>query len=496
MIFATRITKKLFSVVLVALLFIHHGSSVSAVDKSGGVVIYQVQTGDAGSTAREYVSLFNNSDSAVEITNWCLVYVTASNTTQTALTCIKTSPDTRVYVQSRTSVTFATSDFAGVHSGYALDYIFNATLSGTSGHVKLLGADKKVIDTVGWGSATNAEGNPVLSHANGKILQRKNLTENSLQDTNNNFNDFSTADPLFATGGNTYEEIVAPGRTVPIELSEVLANPEGADSGKEFIEFHNPTEEAVSLKNYVLQMSPSYNKNYPLPDKIIEPGGYIAVGDTETKLTLPNTSAGLKLSSISGVLVDESHTYHEPEEGSSWALVDDIWATTYRPTPGQPNELLATKACALGEQYVAESNKCLKAPVTVMPMACKVNQTRNPDTGRCRNIVTAAAIAPCKAGQVRNPGTGRCRNAASAQSIKECLAGQTRSPDTGRCRKDLPPISKASVTDIETPLITNNLKWWITGAGLLAAGGYALFEWRKEALGFALNLRNKFATSA
>lgn len=478
---------------------------VRATESPKSVVIYQVQTGTANATTQEYISIYNNTDQPLDVTNWCIVYATASDATQTQLSCIKPpNTKTKLMVKAYQAVTFATSEFVQTHPGYAPDALFSSTLSGTSGHVKLLDQSKSVIDTIGWGSATKPEGSPIQAHANGKVLQRKVAQAPVLQDSNSNLNDFSQTDLILAPGGNIYEEQViyecAPEYPLCIEnhpiITELFPDPEGADVGKEFIELHNPSSHPINLKGYSLQLGPNFTKSFFLPNTVLAPNQYISFSDTESGITLPNTNATIRLVSPMGEVVNET-SYSNISEGQSMAHIDGAWQLTYEPSPSALNTMLANKPCKANQSYDEETQMCRTVKATAVPATCKQNQIRNVETGRCRNMAAAALVTTCKAGQEKNPLTNRCRNIVAAQTAKTCPAGQQRNSETNRCRKIVANAgATGTVKDVPSPLIKNNVKWWIAGISLIGASTYALFEWRQEFLNIVIAIRSRFAVSA
>lgn len=512
MIFAGKTKTKNINILITGVILLYgHNASAS----SGSVVISQVQTGSSSSSSQEYVSIYNNSEQPVDLTNWCVNYASASDATQTQLGCIK-PPDlhTKLMLPSYASVVLASNEFLSAHPGYNADFIFTAGISATSGHIKLLNQDKSVIDKLGWGAAASPEGTSAPAPPAGKILQR--LTEqNILKDSNNNIADFQPAELVLRQPGNLYEEDIPvdPAGPAPL-INELMPDAEGADAGKEFIEFYNPNETPVNLKDYIIQVGPSYAKSYPLPAMTMEPGSYLALNDLQTGMVLPNTSASVRLVA-SGDIVSSSEAYDSLGEGVSWILINDAWELTYAPTPNAENILHETKncpatqvrsdltgsctnaaeegntitACKPDQERNLATNRCRKISViTSALLSCKAGQVRNPETGRCRSITAAlTGASPCKPGQTRSPETKRCRNAAITHK-KSCPAGQQINPKTNRCKKAAGSAAKLNnVKDVRTGLIANNAKWWVAGFATVGSAGYAIYEWRREA-GLVLEL--------
>jgi len=485
----------------------------SAIDDA--VLIYQVQTG--GNTAtQEFVSIYNNGLAAIDITDWCITYSSASDASQTQLGCFRSSEaNSRVMLGAHSTALIATNEFLQNHPSLQPDLVFPAGIAATGGHIKLINRDGVIMDTLGWGTATRPENTSAPASPAGKILERLVNEDDRLLDINNNSIDFSVVAFTSLANGNVYEESMPdlPTAEFTLKITELMPDAAGADTGKEYIEFYNSGDAPINLNDYMLQVSPNFSKNYDLPDVILQPKQYISLTDIQTGIILPNTSASVRLLSTEGTVISITQSYSGLEEQTAWAWHDSSWQKTFMQTPNAANIIMADKPCPEGETRNSETgycisastsneespttpclpgyerntvtNRCRKLTVASILQACKLTQTRNPGTGRCHNIATQSKSVVCKINQQRNPTTNRCRNIAAASTAKNCPAGQERNPDTGRCRKIAK--SKASmqnVKDIKSPMIVNSAKWWMAGVAAIGSAGYAIFEWRREILSF------------
>lgn len=448
-------------------------------------VIYQLQVGATGITNKEYISVYNNSATAVDITGWCIKYgvTTTPTTTDTAnLGCI-TAPDaqTKLWLPAHGYMVAASSAFrADYPAATVFDIIFSsASIANKDRYIRLLDTSNTEIDRLGWGSGSTPEGTAAANPVSPTILQRLSLDSVTLKDTNNNSVDFGSVTAPTLAISTVYEVItpvdictnldglqtqlpagylkdpagdcqpdlclnidglqtsVPPGyesadgencaliplESAPLLITELLPNATSYDTGNEFIEIYNPNNRPINLKGYVLQLGPSYTKSYSLPDQIIAPGTYQAFSDTQTGLILPNTTATLRLVAPNSDVVSLTAAYDQPAENNTWAMIDGLWQYTNQPTPGLAN--LPMLISSTSEDTATTS----LAP-------CRQDQERNPDTNRCRLIQTAAgSLTACKPGQERNPDTNRCRSVlASTDSLVPCKPDQERNPDTNRCR--------------------------------------------------------------
>jgi len=116
-------------------------------------------------------------------------------------------------------------------------------------------------------------------------------------------------------------------------IVEVMADPQGVDTEKEWIEIHNPTDTPLSLEGLELFVTPDTTgkeKRFALPSLEMLPGAYLTLGDNHSGMlpphvdigydralgALPNTSATVGLRKIGGALIDSMH-YSSTKTGRS-----------------------------------------------------------------------------------------------------------------------------------------------------------------------------------
>ncbi len=166
---------------------------------SSTVVISQVQVGDVSSATNEFIELYNNADTSVDISNWCVYYASAGSTTVgSKIACLTPSgANIHIFIPSRAYALVSSRQLLLANPNFGGDASFSATLSGTAGHVRLIDANNIEIDKVGWGiSAVSAEGGmPVLVPLPGSVLQRVLTDATVYSDTDNNKSDFVLSAP-------------------------------------------------------------------------------------------------------------------------------------------------------------------------------------------------------------------------------------------------------------------------------------------------------------
>jgi hypothetical protein len=140
-----------------------------------------------------------------------------------------------------------------------------------------------------------------------------------------------------------------------IYISEIMANPDGTDTNKEWIELHNADTKKIHLGNWTLDDIEGGSKPYTLPDSLfIEPGKAILIDSKTSKISLGNKEDSVRLFDFNGLLIDEVD-YEEAPSGHSYSRIiiqneDNEEETQYLwtkdITPGQENpiyfEFLAT----------------------------------------------------------------------------------------------------------------------------------------------------------
>ncbi len=492
-------------------------------------VLGHVKTGESSALSREFVSIYNNSEEPIDVTDWCIYYASASDATKTKLACLEAPADNiRLMLSAFSYATFASSEFVSATPGLIPDAIFTSGMAASGGHIRLHDKDAIEIDKLGWGTATSPEGVAVAPYPSGSVFERKKINDvQFLQDNNDNSTDFTSVilsiipnsgiveeevlvdvcanidgvqttvpDDYFLVGGECAQDVcdniaglqaIIPSgyesldgencteKVVVLEssiltITELLPNVSSTDTGKEYIEIYNPNPKAIQLEGYKLQLGPAYSKIYVLENRLLDPFSYVTFSDLLSKLTLPNSSASVRLIAPAGNAVSETAVYDSPEDDEAWALINDVWQFTNRPTPDSANMI------SLFTEEVASTG----GDSELKP--CEAGQERNPTTNRCRSIAQTDSLVPCKAGQERNPETNRCRAFAdTASALTSCDPGEERNPETNRCRKitAVGEVASAKVTDVPTSTKNKNnyvVFGLIVGALLI----YAVYEWRSE----------------
>ena len=138
-----------------------HAMIVCASGGGGGdadLSVNEFMTGVTGAAANEFVEIVNTGTAAADLSGWKLVYRSAAGTSDVVLATI---PDGTM-LAAGSFYLFGGSGYVG---GPPADQSFSTGIAATGGAVGVRDATAGLVDSVGWGTATNAlvEGTPVAA---------------------------------------------------------------------------------------------------------------------------------------------------------------------------------------------------------------------------------------------------------------------------------------------------------------------------------------------
>lgn len=460
-----------------------------ASDLDTGVRISHILAGESSSTSSEFIALFNNSDSDIDVTGYCLRMVDELND----FICVNADAGKRVYIKARDYLTITSQKFFDLHEDYAADTIYptGKLAVGTDGII-LRDATAKAIDTVQWG--VDDPGIPT-----GTMAQRNSVDGLGIElidmDTMNLADFRAVLPPLTFPLNNSYELMIPPVECAESceedvdavnECTGIVLNEIGANIEEQYIEVHNPTDEVIEIAGCKLQTNRS-SKTFTFLEESLAAGQYLTIAVSETELTLTKTTTGTVYLLSSDEMTElDVQTYSNLNEDTSWSRFEDGWFQTYALTPGEENVDQEYPPCDQGYFRNTETGRCNQIPVEEELTPCDVGQYRSTETNRCRNLTLPSSLKPCRADQYRNQDTNRCRNLASASSdLKPCKENQYRSEETNRCRNkagDTLPEAAFKVQPVDNA--DEAFAGWLALGGVgVVAGGYAGWEWRRELAG-------------
>jgi hypothetical protein len=155
----------------------------------GSVTINEFSTGTEGALNDEFVEIVNAGTSAVDLSGWKLAYRSAAGTSDTSLGTIADG----TMLAPGAFYLVAGSGYSGAHPA---DKTFAIGLATAGGGVGLRDASGALVDSVGWGTATNAfvEGSAAVAPPIEAAPGKSDARHPDGHDTNQNAADFSVAE--------------------------------------------------------------------------------------------------------------------------------------------------------------------------------------------------------------------------------------------------------------------------------------------------------------
>jgi hypothetical protein len=155
---------------------------------SGDIRVNEFMTGSTGAASNEFVELWNAGSTAVDVSGFKVAYRSAAGTSDTTLATIPagtTIPVGGFYL-------LAGSGYLGSH---VPDQTFSASLAATGGGLAVRDASGTILDSVGYGEATNAfvEGQPASAPPATAAPGSSSGRIPDGHDTNDNAADFSVS---------------------------------------------------------------------------------------------------------------------------------------------------------------------------------------------------------------------------------------------------------------------------------------------------------------
>lgn len=359
------------------MLVVGFSPKVIAADKV--ILISEVQTGTEESASQEFIEIYNNGPSEIDISGWSLYYKSATGTSWVKKATINTKA-------------LASGEFYVFSANMPGDISYSSTLSQTGGNIQIRDKSGAVKDTLGWGNANSALVQPASESAPGQSMYRIFDFENAtMQNTDNNFDDFELAQS--ATPSKLPEQILPEQEQGPviypkIELSELFPNPQSpqSDAIDEFIELFNPTGQDVDISGWKLR--DDSGAEYIIKNKIIQSGYRLAIKATESKITLNNTGDTIQLINPNGEVVDESANYGDAQEGLGWIKSSGLWQWAISATPDDSNSEIYVEQQTSPSQAVKNVKKAAKNS-TKKPSSSKSKTSKVASSSNSKNNLTS-----------------------------------------------------------------------------------------------------------
>lgn len=370
------------------------------------ILISEVAMGSSQSASDEFVELYNNSSSAVDISGWKLEYKSATGTHW----------QTKAVLASGESI-----DGHGFYIFRTSDNTLTSGLAQTGGNLRLVAGSGAVLDALAWGNGDSGEATAASACAQEQSLSRSfNEPAQSFIDTDDNQNDFAAASQSAGTiktedtladnqnDSATGEVPSAYSSSAHLEISELLPDPVSplSDSADEFIELYNPSGSVVSLAGWVLRDSSGHS--FSFKNEVIAAHTYVVVYSKQSKMSLNNDGDVIELINPSGEVVYSSPNYGSSRVGMSWGNTEDGWGWNASTTPGAGNSGLSSEQSE--GSTAATTSKAKKASIKKVT----VKKAAKPKVAKAK---LAKAKAKAKLAGAKLAPTAATSQAKSSQAI-------------------------------------------------------------------------------
>ena len=358
--------------------FFAFGNFISANNNIDNLVISEIQIG--GETVYdEFIELYNPNNSEINLENWDIKKKTKSGSESNVLNNIEGIIPAYSYFLIAPRANCGESKTEKCYQGNVLaddEYTTNMFLAGDN-TVLLYDHNGNLIDKIGWGEASDFEGEVVINNPENRQSLERISINGAVQDTNNNKNDFVLRDNPSpqntsvvndnqdeAEENNSNQEtedsessedsesddnqnIDDNSETHPspsqegnkIIITEFLLNPEDSDRDNEFIEIYNNGDAEVDLGGWTLEDKMGSVKKFVIPDGVkMGARKYKAFYSDETRIALNNSGDGIILRNKNENIINETQISGAALEEQAFALDGNKnWVWTLSPTPGRGN---------------------------------------------------------------------------------------------------------------------------------------------------------------
>ncbi|MGB4420810.1 MAG: hypothetical protein WBI29_03365, partial [Candidatus Saccharimonadales bacterium] len=442
-------------------------------------LISEVKIGDSSSARKEFIEIYNDGTDDVEITNWCINYITSSLINYKLSCFIPSSENIHLFLPNHTFALAVSNEFSNDPISPIMgDINFSARLSGVAGYVSLVDNFDNQIDDIGWGQA-DIDNNLISPPLDNLIFKRKINSDGFMQDTEVYRDDFeySSMKSEYLVG-NIYEledlcsnidgiqDIIPDGyenlnnECYPIVV-DICPNLDGIqdaipdgfllDDNSNCINpdlcLNLPDIQLTIPDDYILDNGSCKEKALPINLTEIYPNA-VGLDDGMEFIELYNPNSvsinlenyGINLNGKRYIVSNNDNPlYIAPNEYKAFYNYEIKFNLLNSSAEIYIN---SNDGTFIGEKVVYKNPKEGESWAFIDSLWEYTNQlTPNsyniPSKNITKAIVADKQLKPCGPGQYRNSETNRCRNVVSSNNttLKPCESGYERNPETNRCRK-------------------------------------------------------------
>jgi PKD repeat protein len=326
--------QKIFFIVAVMAAFFITGNICLAANPLDITII---EIGAYKTSGYEYIKIFNNTSSSIDLENWKFVESFSASKTSGVKHSLKEhnagftlSPNSKAIICQDPIKFSEENNF----NGLILDSSWGS-LNESGERLQLLDSDGNIIEDF------------VYVPAKENILKRINFTLADYTSTNWQETIINQAEDITQTetpGNQENSEKIIIEEKPQIIITEILPNPIGADNKKEFIEIKNIGDRTISLNGWKIrdnsQRTFTINtKSYS--DSLLRPSYFFVFYRDETGIALNNSPGDeIKLYDKNNNLINKiSYIQNAPENLSYAKDENNLWRWTKKQTPGKENNL-------------------------------------------------------------------------------------------------------------------------------------------------------------
>jgi len=287
----------------------------------------------------EWIELYNNTNSSVDLENWTLKAVDD----KPKIILSGTIQANGFYLLERTDDSTVPNITA--------DQIYTGALGNNGEHLRLFDNQNNLIDEVGCGDGWFAGDNKTK-----QTMERIDFllisTSSNWQTSKNPLGTPKTTNSVLVEQEAEQEPVPEPESTqepkkekeeqiqiypTGVIFNEILPSPDGPDAENEWIELFNENNFDVNLFDWKIKDSVGSVTTYLFPkNSIIKRKSYLIVLRPETKIILNNDADSLSLLQPNNAMID-TVSYKKAPRAQSYSLIDSSWFWSEKPTPENDN---------------------------------------------------------------------------------------------------------------------------------------------------------------